>query len=130
MRTKLFAAAALALGLVAAAPAGAHHSFNMFSLDKVVTVRSTIKSVSWKMPHVWVYATITTEGGASEDWGFEAHAPNLVARKGWGSSTLKPGDKVAITMHPMKDGAKAGSLIYFTTPGGQKLWNADSLNNP
>jgi hypothetical protein len=127
MRLPLFAAA---LALAAAAPAVAHHSFNMFSLDKVVTVQSTIKSVSWKMPHVWVYATIQTETGASEDWGFEAHAPNLVSRKGWGSQTLKPGDKIAITMHPMKDGTKSGSLIYFTTPGGQKLWNADSLNNP
>ena len=130
MNRKL-AALALTIGVAVVAPAAlAHHSFNMFSLDKVVTVPGTIKSVSWKMPHVWVYATVTTEAGATEDWGFEAHAPNLVARKGWSGSTLKPGDKVAITMHPMKDGSKAGSLIYFTLPNGKVLWNADSINNP
>ena len=131
MRKRSFAAAAaLVLGLAAVAPAAwAHHSFNMFSLDKVVTVQTTIKSVSWKMPHVWVYGAVMTDAGL-EDWGFEAHAPNLVARKGWSSSTLKPGDKVAITMHPMKDGSKAGSLIYFTLPNGKVLWNADSINNP
>ena len=129
MRNPLFAAV-LALGAVAAPPAAfAHHSFNMFALDKVVTVQSTIKSVSWKMPHVWVYATVQTDAGP-EDWGFECHSPNLVARKGWHSATLKPGDKIAITMHPMKDGSKAGSLIYFITADGQKLWNADSVNNP
>ena len=128
MRNPLFAAA-LALGLTAAAPAFAHHSFNMFALDKVVTVQSTVKSVSWKMPHVWVYATVMTDAGP-EEWGFECHAPNLVSRKGWGSQTLKPGDKISIAMHPMKDGTKAGSLIYFTQPNGKVWWNADSVNNP
>ena len=129
MRNPLFAAM-LTLGLIAAAPTLAHHSFNMFALDKVTTVPATIKSVSWKMPHVWVYATITTPAGATEEWGFECHSPNLVARKGWGSQTLKPGDKISIAMHPMKDGTKAGSLIYFTQPDGKVLWNADSVNNP
>jgi hypothetical protein len=129
MRTHLFAAV-FALGLAAAAPTLAHHSFNMFALDKVVTVQATIKSVSWKMPHVWVYGVVQGEGGAVEEWGFECHSPNLVARKGWNGHTLKPGDKVSIAMHPMKDGSKAGSLIYFTEPDGKVLWNADSVNNP
>jgi hypothetical protein len=128
MRWKPFAAA-LSLAFVASAPARAHHSFNMFALDKVTTVTGTVKSVSWKMPHIWVYMILPGAAGP-EEWAFEGHAPNLIQRKGWKSTTLKPGDKVTIAMHPMKDGSRAGSLIYANLPSGQQLWNADSLNNP
>ena len=128
MRKSFGALAALALAAVAA-PASAHHSFNMFALDKVVTVQATVKTVSWKMPHVWFYVIVPGANGP-EEWGMEGHAPNLIARKGWTSSTLKPGDKVSIAMHPMKDGSKAGSLIYATLSSGKVLWNADSLTNP
>lgn len=131
MRLKPIAAAFAALFAAAAAsPVLAHHSFNMFALDKVETVSGTVKSVTWKMPHVWVYVMIPGAAGAPEEWGFEGHAPNLIQRKGWTSATLKPGDKVTIAMHPMKDGTKAGSLIYATLASGKQLWNADSLNNP
>jgi hypothetical protein len=119
------AACALAL----AAPASAHHAFNMFALDQVVTVTGTVKTYDFKMPHVWIYVVSNSAKG-QEEWGFEAHSPNLVARKGWNVGTLHPGDKVTLRMHPMKDGSKAGSLIDLTLPDGKNLWNAQSLNQP
>ncbi|MEI9890432.1 MAG: DUF6152 family protein [Caulobacteraceae bacterium] len=85
LKTALPAAACLSL----AAPASAHHAFNMFALDQVVTVSGTVKSYDFKMPHVWIYMIANTPKG-QEDWGFEAHSPNLVARKGWNIGTLKP----------------------------------------
>ena len=126
-----FRSAALALAFAAglASPALAHHSFNMFALDKVVTVTGDVTRVAWKMPHVWLYAMVATDKGPQE-WGFELHAPNLVARKGWRSATIKPGDKLQIAMHPMRDGTMSGSLIYVTQADGKVLWNADSLNQP
>jgi 3-hydroxymyristoyl/3-hydroxydecanoyl-(acyl carrier protein) dehydratase len=125
MKLKL-AACTIAVALAAVVPAAsAHHSFNMFALDKVETVTGTVKQVSWKMPHVWVYMTIN-----GEDWGFECHAPNLVARKGWRSDSVKPGDKLHMTMHPMRDGSKAGSVINVTLANGKVLWNADSISQP
>ena len=119
----------LTVGSAASAPAFAHHSFNMFALDQVVTVYGTVKDYDFKMPHVWFYVLVP-KGGAQEEWGFEAHSPNLVARKGWTVNSLKPGDKIAVTMHPMKDGSKAGSVIYVTYPNGKVLWNAQSINEP
>jgi hypothetical protein len=121
------AAAALAL----AAPASAHHAFNMFALDQVVTVQGTVKTYDFKMPHVWIYMVIPSKTGAgTEEWGFEAHSPNLVARKGWNVGTLKPGDKITMRMHPMKDGSKAGSVIDVTLADGKNLWNAQSISQP
>ncbi len=128
-KTALKIALPAAAVLAFAAPAFAHHAFNMFALDQVVTVTGTVKTYDFKMPHVWIYIVANTPKG-QEDWGFEAHSPNLVARKGWNMTTLKPGDKVSLRMHPMKDGSKAGSLIDMTLADGRNLWNAQSLNQP
>jgi hypothetical protein len=82
------------------------------------------------MPHVWIYMLTAAPGGTEQRWGFECHSPNLVARKGWKISTLHPGDKITVLMHPMKDGSNAGSAINVTLPNGQTLWNADSIDSP
>jgi Family of unknown function (DUF6152) len=66
----------------------------------------------------------------AEDWGFECHAPNLVARKGWKSGAFAVGDKVSILMHPMQDGSHAGSVVSVTLADGRPLWNADSIDAP
>ena len=132
MKAKPIAAIAASLCLGAAGAStdvAAHHSFAMFALDKIVTVDGVVKDYHFAMPHVWLYTTIAGSSGP-EEWGFECHAPNLVARKGWKSSTFKPGDKITIRMHPMKDGSKAGSVITVTLANGQVLRNADSDNNP
>ena len=134
-----FARKALGLGSPAAAialvamggPALAHHSFAMFAVDQVVTVQGTVKEYEYKMPHVWIYLIVPSKTGAGqEEWGFECHSPNVVARKGWNLASFKPGDKVTLRMHPMKDGSKAGSVIDVILPSGKTLWNAPSLNEP
>ena len=130
VRTAALAALAAVAALAAAAPALAHHAFNMFALNQVVTVSGTVKDYQFKMPHVWFYMILPARDGTMEQWGFEAHSPNLVARKGWTLNTLKPGDKISVAMHPMLDGSKAGSVIYVTLPSGKVLWNATSLNQP
>ena len=127
---RALSAAVLAAGLLAG-PALAHHSFNMFALDKLVTVSGTVKDYQYKMPHVWLYMTLPkAKGGGTEEWGFECHSPNLVARKGWKINTLKPGDKLTVVMHPMKDGSKAGSVVRVVLADGRVLWNAESDTRP
>ena len=131
MKTLLKASLATAALLATAAPAMAHHAFNMFALDQVVTVQGTVKDYQFKMPHVWIYMVLPAKaGGSQEEWGFEAHSPNLVARKGWNINTLKPGDKISVAMHPMRDGSKAGSVIDVTLADGKNLWNAQSVSQP
>lgn len=122
-------AAALAAGT--SVPALAHHSFAMFDLDKVVTVSGTVTEYRFQMPHTWIYMTLPGVNGAPpQTWGFEAHSPNLVARKGWTINTLKPGDKLTMVMHPMRDGTRAGSVVNVVLPSGKTLWNAESLTQP
>jgi hypothetical protein len=127
---RLLPAVLAAVSFSLAAPAFAHHSFGMFQLDQNVVITGTVKDYQFKMPHVWLYLVVPTKDGMTEDWGFECHSPNLIARKGWTVNTLKPGDKISVMMHPMRDGSKAGSVAYITLANGKQLWNAQSLNQP
>ena len=107
--------------LAAAAPAFAHHSGAMFDNAKSVTVTAVVKVLQWTNPHGWVIAVTPGADGKPEEWGFELSAINIIARKGWSHDVVKPGDKVVITAHPMRDGTKAGLLQTLTLPSGAIL---------
>ena len=113
LRMALVAATALA----AAAPASAHHSFAMFDLVKESTLVGTIKEFQWTNPHTWIEIDVPATSGAVQ-WGIEGMSPNFLARRGWARDTLKPGDKVNLVIHPLKDGSHGGSFVRVTLPDG------------
>ena len=45
----------------------------------------------------------------------------MMLRNGWKPSTLKPGDKVTLTMHPLRNGSPGGSLVSVVVPDGRVL---------
>ena len=112
------AAAALCLS---APMALAHHSFAMFDLEKEVTVEAVVKELQYRNPHVWIQLMVPDGRGGQTEWSIEGGAPGMMTRAGWKSSTLKPGDKVTLVMHPLKSGQPSGSLIRVTLPDGRVL---------
>ena len=40
---------------------------------------------------------------------------------GWRADSVKPGDKVSIEFHPLKDGTRGGQLVSATLSNGQHL---------
>jgi hypothetical protein len=113
------------LGFVAlaalAGPAFAHHSFAMFDAEKSITMTGTVKEFEWSNPHVWLRMMIEDASGTPRQWAFEMGAPNQQARVGWKPDTIKPGDKITVTMHPLKDGARGGQFVSAVLPDGQRL---------
>ena len=118
IKTVAIAAAVAASGI--AAPAFAHHSFAMFDSSKQVTLVGTVKEFQWTNPHTWIQVNVPTNGKVVE-WSIEGGSPNGLARRGWKSSVLKPGDKVTVVISPMKDGSNGGSLKSVTLPDGKVL---------
>lgn len=117
MTLKRIAAAAVVLGAAWAGQALAHHSFAMFDLAKESTLVGTIKEFQWTNPHSWIEIDVPAASGTVE-WGIEGMSPNFLARRGWARDTLKPGDKVTLVIHPMKDGSHGGSFVRITLPDG------------
>lgn len=112
------------LALIAAAlgarVAHAHHSFAAFDRQQNVILTGTVKEFQWTNPHAWIQVLVPA-GEAQLEWSIEAGSPNMMSRQGWKSRTLKPGDKIALVMHPMLDGSPVGSLVSVTLTDGTVL---------
>jgi len=96
----------------------AHHSFAMFDQDKEVKLVGTIKEVQWTNPHIWVQVMAPNPtNGQMVEWSIEGGSPNGLTRQGWRRNSLKAGDKVEITIHPLKSGENGGSLMRVLVDG-------------
>jgi hypothetical protein len=122
MNFKALALAAIGTAALAG-PAFAHHSFAMFDAQKTVTLNGTVKEFEWTNPHSWIRVMVEDSGGTARQWAIEMNSPAQNAQRGWRSDTLKPGDKVTLTIHPLRDGARGGQFIGVVLAGGQTLSN-------
>jgi len=112
------------------APALAHHSFAMFDADKTVSITGTVKEFEWTNPHAWLRVMVADQSGKQMQWALEMGSPGQMAGRGWKPDSAKPGDKVTITLHPLKDGSRGGQLLSTVLPNGQQLNNGGNRNNP
>jgi hypothetical protein len=119
MNFKTIALAGIALSI--ATPAMAHHSFAMFDRDKNVTMTGIVKEFEWTNPHVWIHLTAPDAAGKPVEWSFEMQAIAQDSRLGWRSDSVKPGDRVSIDFHPLKDGSRGGQLVAATLADGKRL---------
>src|SRR5437588_2374791 len=122
---------ALSLATIAAAifvmPASAHHSFAMFDAAKDVTLKGTVKEFEWTNPHSWLRVMVTDQKtGKPVLWAFELSSPARLTTMGMHANSVKAGDSVSVTFHPMKDGSRGGQFIQATLPGGKQVIRANA----
>jgi Family of unknown function (DUF6152) len=119
MRLKLLVAAGLALA-AAVGPAAAHHSFAMFDYTKTVELDGTVRSFQFTNPHSWVQIVVTQDGGTKE-WNIELGAVPTLYRGGVRRDTLKPGDKIKISIHPLRSGEPGGAGAALLEINGKPM---------
>ena len=122
-------AVALAVIAVAAftASAFAHHSFSMFDETKTVTLSGTVKEFEWTNPHSWLRIMVSDEKtGNPVVWAYELSSPARLRTMGMSATSVKAGDVVSVTFHPMKDGSRAGRFLKATLPGGKVVDRAEA----
>src|SRR5260370_17469736 len=92
MRNKLAVLAAV-VGLAAAYPDLAHHSFSAeFDGSKVIELKGAVTKIEWANPHVYFYLDVKDDKGATTNWGCETTSPGSLHRQGWTRDTLKLDD--------------------------------------
>jgi len=109
------------IAFLTAGTAAAHHSAAMFDRDKQVSLAGTIVQFEWTNPHSWIQIDVPSENGSVDRWSVECNSPNNLVRMGWKSTSLKPGDKVTILIHPLRNGDRGGSFLSVTLPDGSVL---------
>ena len=122
-RARAAAAAVLMVASGAAIPqfASAHHSFSMFDMKATKSISGTVKQFEWTNPHTWLWMYVANDKGELDQWGIEGMSPNFLGRRGWSKNTLKPGDKVTVEIHPLRNGEKGGTFLNVTLPDGKVL---------
>lgn len=102
----------------------AHHSGTMFDTARVVELKGTVKELQWSNPHIWIQV-VTEENGTTKEWSLEGGSPNTLSRRGWRSTTFKPGDVVTVRFNPMKDGSAAGGFVGARFSDGKTIGRWD-----
>jgi hypothetical protein len=115
----------LVLSLVALTPpVSAHHSYSMFDMTRTVILDATVTRFKWQNPHAFIEADVAARGG-TERWSIEMTSPNNLAQAGWRRTSLKPGDRIKLHVHPLRSGARGGAYAGVILPDGSSLGDVD-----
>ena len=130
MNLKIVGFTAIALGgfLV---QAQAHHSFSMFDKEKMITISGKLKEFEWSNPHCWLHVnTVDSTTGRTVEWSFEMGSISQIAAQGWKVDSVKPGDRISISGHPLKDGSRGAQYRSVKLGDGRSFQqNPDPNNN-
>jgi hypothetical protein len=69
--------------------------------------------------------------GKSVEWSFEMGSVAQIAVQGWKANSVKAGDKITITGHPLRDGSRGAQYRSATLGDGRVFKNEGdpNLNN-
>lgn len=87
----------------------AHHSFAMFDQEHPIQLTGTVKEFRFVSPHSFIVLEVREPDGTNQLWSLEGGPPSFLARDGWSSKTLKPGDEVQIAIDPLRSGVPGGA---------------------
>jgi hypothetical protein len=113
-------AATAALSLFAL-PAFAHHGASEYDMTKIVSVHATVTELQYVNPHTLLVFTVKDDAGKAVEWTGELPSPNLLSRRGWSRSTVKPGDQVTVIGAIAKNGEKGMQIKKLVFPDGHEL---------
>ncbi|HEX5280933.1 MAG TPA: DUF6152 family protein [Micropepsaceae bacterium] len=121
--------AAFAIAAAIVAPASAHHSYAMFATDKNIAVEGTVKQFMWTNPHSWIRLEVMDPQGKQQEWNVEMGSLTILVNLGWTPKTLLPGDKIKMTLHPMKSGLPGGDFVSLDSGGHGNYKNDGGSQN-
>jgi Family of unknown function (DUF6152) len=122
MKSERIAQVALTISLfLISVPALAHHGASEYDMTKIVTLRATVTELQYVNPHTLLTFTVKDDNGKAMEWQGELPSPNLLSRRGWSRSTLKPGDEVTVIGAPAKNGVKGMQVKKLVFPDGHEL---------
>ena len=124
MRTKSFnVIAVIALVLISAARALAHHAFAAeFDANKPVKLKGTVTKMEWINPHAWIHIDVTGPDGKVEKWMIEGGTPNTLFRRGFTKNSIVYGTVIVVDGYQSKDGSMKANGRDLTFTDGRKLF--------
>jgi Family of unknown function (DUF6152) len=127
MNKRLSFIAAVAVLLMAALPAAAHHAFAAeFDSNKPVKLQGTVVKVDMVNPHSWIHVAVKNADGTTTEWMIEGGSPNALIRHGFTKKTLPVGTEIIFEGFQAKDGSFRANGRDIMLPSGKKLFLGSS----
>jgi hypothetical protein len=104
-----------------ASPALSHHTADALDLNRTVKLTGTVKQFQWTSPYTMLSLVAAPQRGKAQEWLLDLNSPGSLSRKGWNAKTLKPGDRLTVTIHPLKDGQPGGRAVSVVLPNGTSV---------
>src|SRR6185312_6938080 len=104
-----------------AVPLFAHHGAAAFDTSKTLTLKGTVTAWRWSNPHCLLQLDVKGDDGKVVHWIGETQNPVTMVNGGWSKFSFKTGDKVTVTMQPVKNGTLAGRIMTVLLPDGSTL---------
>jgi hypothetical protein len=111
----------LVVPLSVISPASAHHSYAMFDANNLIARDATVKEFQWTNPHSWLQVMMLDDNGVAQEWSLELGPLVILNRWGWKPHSLNPGDRVKVSLNPLRDGTHGGRLMSIVLPNGVTL---------
>jgi len=115
--------AGLATATILSTAALAHHSYVMFDRTKTITIQGTVRTWEMTSPHSYLWVVVPKAAGPAEIWGMEGASVGQLQRAGVHKSEVKPGDKVNVNLHPLRDGRTGGQLVSLVLADSGRVVN-------
>ena len=107
--------------LLMAIPVFAHHGASEYDMTKILTLHGTVTELQYVNPHTMLSFTVKDDAGKITEWQGELPSPNLLSRRGWSRSIVKPGDQITVIGAPSKNGEKGMQIKKLVFPDGHEL---------
>jgi hypothetical protein len=121
-RTRAIATGAAAALLACAPSVGAHHSTAIYDSDNPLELAGTVVEWQFVNPHCFILLEVVDEAtGAKKVWSLEGGNTAGLFRRGWTPNTLKPGDRIMITVRPLRSGSPGGNYSNPRWPDGKSI---------
>jgi len=111
MKISRFGVLVISMLAIAGVSLSAHHSFAVFNMTAEKTITGVVSKFEWTNPHTFIFVDVTNDKGATETWAIEGMSPNYLGRRGWSKNSVKPGDKITVSVRPLKEGKPGGMFI-------------------
>jgi hypothetical protein len=111
----------LVVCLFAGAHASAHHTAAGFDAARQLTLTGRVREFQWRNPHSYIQLIVVNRNGAEEEWSIEMAAPMYLLERGWVRSSLKSGDRITVTIRPLRNGSRGGLAMEVLDARGAPI---------
>lgn len=109
--------------LVSSIPASAHHGNAAYDMSREVTLSGIVTDWIVANPHSFLRMDVKNDDGTVAHWVIESSAASVNQRNNvhLTKQSLKPGDKVTVTMMVVKNGQPVGRMHRLVLPDGRMV---------